>query len=132
MIAQEWEFTYRYPSYGGIETPHLVLPDNELVELHVTSLDVIHSFWATSSASRPTPTPAVTTSPTSSRPRSAVRIRCSELCGIWHGYMFDTGRVVTAAAFATWIQSSRRVRADHEDLPPYSRTYVPTPDRRGT
>ncbi len=26
--------------------PHLVLPDNEMIELHVTSLDVIHSFWA--------------------------------------------------------------------------------------
>ena len=50
MIGQQWEFTYRYPSYGGVETPHLVLPANTLIRLHVTSLDVIHSFWATSSA----------------------------------------------------------------------------------
>ena len=26
VIGQQWEFTYRYPSYGGVETPHLVLP----------------------------------------------------------------------------------------------------------
>ena len=46
MIAQQWEFTYRYPSYGGLETPQLVLPANTLIGLHVTSLDVVHSFWA--------------------------------------------------------------------------------------
>src|SRR5207302_2845570 len=46
VIAQEWTFTYRYPTYGGVETPHLVLPEGRTVELHVTSLDVIHSFWA--------------------------------------------------------------------------------------
>ena len=26
VIAQQWEFTYRYPTYGGVEMPHLVLP----------------------------------------------------------------------------------------------------------
>ena len=30
VIGQQWAFTYRYPSYGGIETPHLVLPANTL------------------------------------------------------------------------------------------------------
>ncbi len=30
VIAQQWEFTYRYPGYGGIETPHLVIPANTL------------------------------------------------------------------------------------------------------
>ena len=46
VIGQQWEFTYRYPTYGGLETPHLVLPANTLIRLHVTSLDAIHSFWA--------------------------------------------------------------------------------------
>ena len=46
VIGQQWEFTYRYPTYGGVETPHLVLPADTLVGLHVTSLDAIHSFWA--------------------------------------------------------------------------------------
>ncbi len=46
VIAQQWTFTYRYPTYGGVEAPHLVLPVNENIELNVTSLDVIHAFWA--------------------------------------------------------------------------------------
>jgi cytochrome c oxidase subunit 2 len=46
VIAQQWLFTYRYPAYGGMETSQLVLPVNQPVQFNVTSLDVIHSFWA--------------------------------------------------------------------------------------
>ena len=43
---QQWKFTYRYPTYGGMETTQLVLPDHTSIAFHVTSLDVIHNFWA--------------------------------------------------------------------------------------
>ena len=46
VIGQQWQFTYRYPQFGGMETTQLVLPVNRPVAFHVTSLDVIHSFWA--------------------------------------------------------------------------------------
>src|SRR6202051_3739426 len=45
VIAQQWWFTYRFPSYGGIETAQLVLPVNQKIQFHVTSLDVTHAFW---------------------------------------------------------------------------------------
>ena len=45
VIAQQWQFTFRYPSEGGFESSQFVLPVHREVELHVTSLDVIHSFW---------------------------------------------------------------------------------------
>ena len=46
VIGQQWQFTYRYPALDGLESNQLVLPANTLIELHVTSLDVVHSFWA--------------------------------------------------------------------------------------
>src|SRR5438876_10427859 len=46
VIGQQWEWTFRYPTYGGIETRDLAIPDHTLVAFHVTSLDVTHSFWA--------------------------------------------------------------------------------------
>ena len=46
VIGQQWKFTYRYPQFGGFETTQLVLPEGQWVEFHVTSIDVIHSFWA--------------------------------------------------------------------------------------
>ena len=33
VIGQQWEWTFRYPSYGGVETPHLVLPADTLTRL---------------------------------------------------------------------------------------------------
>ena len=46
VIGQQWAWTYRYPQFGGFETTELVLPVNQPVQFNVTSLDVIHSFWA--------------------------------------------------------------------------------------
>ena len=46
VIGQQWKFTYRYPTFGGFETDQLVIPDDTTIAFNVTSLDVIHSFWA--------------------------------------------------------------------------------------
>jgi cytochrome c oxidase subunit II len=66
VIAQQWRFTYRWPSYGGVETASLELPANTDVELPHRSTSSTRS-GPTSSASRPMQTRAPTTSPTSRR-----------------------------------------------------------------
>jgi cytochrome c oxidase subunit 2 len=133
VIAQQWAFTYRYPTYGGVETPHLVLPLNEQIELHVTSLDVIHSFWAYQLGVKADANPQVDNiafvKPTKVQ---TFEVRCAELCGIWHGEMFDKGRVMTRAGFATWIREQQvKFAPATKQLPPFSTTYQPEPKRRG-
>jgi cytochrome c oxidase subunit II len=133
VIAQQWQFTYRYPTYGGVETRELVLPRGQMVELHVTSLDVIHSFWAYQLGVKADANPQVDNvafvRPTKVQ---AFNIRCSELCGIWHGEMFATGYVVTPSAFARWIREAQiKFAPATKVLPPYARTYQPEPARRG-
>lgn len=133
VIAQQWAFTYRYPTYGGVETPHLVLPEGQMVELNVTSLDVIHSFWAYQLGVKADANPQVDNiafvRPTK---LETFEVRCAELCGIWHGEMFDHGKVVTPAAFRTWIHQQQVAFAPAtKALPPYSTTYQPKPARRG-
>jgi cytochrome c oxidase subunit 2 len=132
VIAQQWEFTYRFPEYGGVEVPHLELPVNQMVELHVTSLDVIHSFWAyqlgVKADANPNVDNVVFVKPTHEQ---TFEVRCSELCGIWHGAMFDHGHVVSRAAFDTWIAGQQATyAAATKVLPPYSKTYLPEPTRR--
>ncbi|HEY2630904.1 MAG TPA: cytochrome c oxidase subunit II [Solirubrobacteraceae bacterium] len=133
VIGQEWAFTYRYPTYGGVETPHLVLPVNEMIELHVTSLDVIHSFWAyqlgVKADANPNTDNVVFVRPTK---KQTFEVRCAELCGIWHGYMFDHGQVVSPTAFALWIKEQQvRFAPVAKYLPKYARKYIPEPIRRG-
>src|ERR1700726_2871669 len=134
VIAQQWAFTYRYPTYGGVETPHLVLPVDQTVELHVTSLDVIHSFWAYQLGVKADANPQVDNiayvKPTK---LETFELRCAELCGLWHGEMFDNhGKVVTREAFETWIHQQQVAFAPATSvLPQYKRTYLPEPGRRG-
>jgi cytochrome c oxidase subunit II len=132
VIGQQWEFTYRYPTFGGVETSQLMLPANRQIELHVTSLDAVHSFWAPKlgvKADANLNTDNVVYVKT--RAPLTFDIRCAELCGLWHGYMFDTARVVSAPAFASWIRQQRQIfQAVAHYMPPYSTTYAPNPQRR--
>jgi len=132
VIAQQWEFTFRYPSYGGVEVPHLVLPANTLVRLDVTSLDAIHSFWAYQLGVKADANPGVdNVAYVHTKGPLTFDIHCAELCGLWHGYMFDTGQVVDSAAFATWIKQQRSYFAPVlKYLPPYANSYLPDPARR--
>jgi cytochrome c oxidase subunit 2 len=133
VIGQQWAFTYRYPTYGGVEVPHLVLPEGKVIELHVTSLDVIHSFWSRQLGVKADANPQVDNiafvEPTRVGP---FEVRCAELCGLWHGQMFDHGKVVTKTEFSSWIQQAQLTYAPAtKALPPYSTTYLPKPTRRG-
>jgi cytochrome c oxidase subunit 2 len=132
VIAQQWEFTFRYPGYGGVETPHLVLPADRLVRLHVTSLDATHSFWAQELGVKADANAGVdnVVYVQLKGPRT-FHVHCAELCGRWHGYMFDTGQVGTQSAFATWIKQQQSYFAPVvKYLPPYSHAYLPDPQLR--
>jgi cytochrome c oxidase subunit II len=132
VIAQQWAFTYRFPTFGGLETPHLELPVDRNVALHVTSLDVIHSFWAHDLGVKADANPGVDNvayvRPTEIRSFS---IRCAELCGLFHGHMFDTGEVVSRPAFLAWIHAQQATFAPGAGaLPKYRSHYNPEPHRR--
>src|SRR2546423_7015565 len=84
VIAQQWYFTYRYAGYGGGETTHLYLPLDRPVELHVTSLDIIHSFWAyqlgVKTAANPGGDNLLHLIPQNTR---SLHVRCAERFRLW-------------------------------------------------
>jgi cytochrome c oxidase subunit 2 len=128
VIGQQWAWTFRYPQFGGFETTQLALPVNQPVQFNVTSLDVIHSFWAYTLGVKADANPGVNnvayTTPTTV---GGFQIRCAELCGIWHGSMYDTGEVLTDSNFMAWTQTeSVKVASVTKLLPPYALTYDPT------
>jgi cytochrome c oxidase subunit 2 len=56
-----------------------------------------------------------------------VTVRCDELCGLWHGAMFDYGKVMAASAFESWAQHTEtQLAAVTKMLPAYATTYDPT------
>jgi cytochrome c oxidase subunit II len=130
VIGQQWVWTYRYPQFGGMESSSLYLPVDTPVEFHVTSLDVIHSFWAYQLGVKADANPDVdNVAYTEAKQMGSVTVRCSELCGIWHGAMFNYGRVVTQSAFESWatgVQAKETANGVLAALPAYALTYDPT------
>jgi cytochrome c oxidase subunit II len=128
VIGQQWAWTFRYPQFGGFETTQLMLPVGQPVQFNVTSLDVIHSFWAYTLGVKADANPGVNNvAYTTPQHAGQFQVRCSELCGIWHGSMYDTGDVVSVADFLTWTQVTKTQLADVTKLlPQYATSYDPT------
>jgi cytochrome c oxidase subunit II len=130
VIGQQWTWSFRYPQFGGMESTELILPVNTPIEFHVTSLDVIHSFWAYQLGVKADANPEVDdVAYTTAKQLGSFRVQCSELCGIWHGAMFTYGHVDTAGVFQGWaqgVQSKESANGTLAALPPYSLTYDPT------
>ena len=137
VIGQQWEWTFRYPQFKDskgnvLETRDLVLPTNHLVAFHVTSLDVTHSFWAYELGVKADAVPGVDNiAYVNARKQGFVHIRCAELCGLWHGHMSKTGRVLSLAAYQAWGKAALKRNAPIlKYLPPYNPWYFPAPLRR--
>jgi cytochrome c oxidase subunit 2 len=137
VIGQQWQFTYRYPSLGGLESNQLYLPANTDVALHVTSLDVIHSFWAVELGVKADANPGVdNVAYVQTKGPTVFHVRCAELCGLWHGYMYNNGYVVSASQFHAWTAQQTKLYAaikpymdkpDNQGGAPYAHSYLPAP-----
>jgi cytochrome c oxidase subunit 2 len=109
VTAQQWQWTFSYPQYSATSSGAQIieLPVNRPVEFYVTSDDVLHGFAiqafgirVDANPGQVTNTPIVT--PTKIGP---YEVRCVELCGLLHSYMWEAVNVVSADSFNTWIQS---------------------------
>ena len=140
VIAQQWQFTYRYPKLDGMQSNQLVLPEHTLVVLHVTSLDAVHSFWAYELGVKADANPGVdNVAYVTTKGPMTFHVRCAELCGLWHGYMFNNGQVVPPAHFRIWSQHAMALYSSikpYVNRPidkgglPFAYSYLPEPTRR--
>ncbi|HUY21646.1 MAG TPA: cytochrome c oxidase subunit II [Acidimicrobiales bacterium] len=127
VIGQQWKFTYRYPTFGGFESAQLMLPVDTTIAFHVTSLDVIHSFWAYQLGVKADANPSQdNVAYTTTKQLGTFTVRCAELCGLWHGAMFNNGSVVSKDAFENWANTTEADLAPATKLlPAFAYTYVP-------
>ncbi len=130
VIGQQWTWTYRYPQFGGMESTVLDLPVNTPITFHVTSLDVIHSFWAYLLGVKADANPLVdNVAYTKATQTGPFTVRCNELCGIWHGAMTSSGNVMSQTYFKAWataVQAREKASGVLAALPAYALTYDPT------
>lgn len=136
VIGQQWLWTFRYPSYGGMESKVLVLPVGVPILFHITSLDVVHSFWIYNEDVKEDAVPGVENTawmlaeePLKTTVNGHNLAYCNELCGLWHGYMNANMNVTAPAKFKSWasrMQSSERSSGLLKNLPAYAPIYYPS------
>jgi cytochrome c oxidase subunit II len=101
--GRQWSWTFRYPREGGVKTVDVLhLPAGVPVDIAVSSVDVIHSFWIPRFAGKIDAVPGHV---------NLLRVRvdepgryegqCSEFCGIGHTRMRFSVIVHPAKDFAT-------------------------------
>ena len=137
VIGQQWFWTYRYPSYGGMESRVLYLPVRRSIEFDITSIDVVHSFWIYDLDVKEDAVPGVVNHAYLNARHTARSIAngqnwvvCNELCGLYHAYMRSRMAIVSPTAFHSWatkLEAKERKDGLLKYLPKTGPPYFPPP-----
>ena len=108
VTAQQFAWSFTYPSYGNKTSDILRLPVNRSVVLHMTSKDVAHSFWVPEFSQKQDLLPGIhpTLHITPDRV-GTYTVVCTELCGLGHALMRTQSIVMPQRAFANWAKSGQ-------------------------
>lgn len=102
VIAQQWTFQFQYPQYL-FASKDLYLPVNQQVDLQMTSLDVLHSFFVPEFRLKQDIIPGRTVDlRVTPNKIGHYHVECSQLCGKLHAQMVANVYVVSQADFTAW------------------------------
>ncbi len=100
-----WEFEYADADGGTVTTANeLHLPVNALVDVHVETTDVIHSFWVPALGGKLDAIPGRTNTLRLQPTRTGrFQGQCAEFCGALHAHMSFEVTIHEADAFSAWL-----------------------------
>ncbi|MCD9028840.1 cytochrome c oxidase subunit II [Luteimonas sp. BDR2-5] len=108
VTARQWQWHFHYRDADGAvvaeSLDEVVLPLGRMVELRITSDDVIHGFWIPRLAGKIDAIPGrVNVLRLQADEATPMRGQCAEFCGLDHARMEFRVRVVDDAAWAAWL-----------------------------
>ena len=107
VTGQQWVWTFEYPQYDKVTSDILYLPKDRAVLFNVTSVDVIHNFWAVELGVKIDANPgAITQTGVTPNKEGTFNVRCAELCGLHHAYMETKIDVMPAESFESFMRES--------------------------
>jgi len=116
VVAGQWYWQFAYPDYGVTST-NLYLPVNIQIDLQMTSVDVIHSFWVPEFRVKQDLVPGrIVDMRVTPSLIGNYTVRCAELCGLRHAYMETAVKVVSQADFAKWIAEQQSAAPPSPEL----------------
>jgi cytochrome c oxidase subunit 2 len=105
VIAQQFSWLFRYPTFGNATSATLRLPVHTTVQLQLQSKDVIHSFWVPQFGQKQDAVPGLLTKLVITPTRNGTfPVICTELCGLGHALMRSEAIVTSNSAFLAWTK----------------------------
>jgi cytochrome c oxidase subunit 2 len=110
VVGKLWWWEVRYPGRGVVTANEIHLPRGTPVNLHLTSDNVIHSFWVPELAGKMDTIPGQP----NNLQFTAEKVgrfpgRCAEFCGLQHAHMGVDVIVETPSDFGRWLARRQRV-----------------------
>jgi cytochrome c oxidase subunit 2 len=103
-IGHQFKYEFRYPRLKQSVFDDMHLPAGTPVTLHVTSDDVIHSFWVPEVRLKADMVPGLVQTLRFTPEKIGVyRIICTEFCGTQHGNMVATLHIDSQQDFGRWL-----------------------------
>jgi cytochrome c oxidase subunit 2 len=108
VTGQQFAWSFKYPDQGDITSGTLRLPLGRPVELRITALDVLHSFWVPDFGQKQDAVPG-SMNPLKITPTKlgTFPVICTELCGLGHSVMRAESVVMKPEEFDAWVQEQR-------------------------
>ncbi len=105
-IGRQWAWELHYPDSGVRLVNEMRMPVGRPVDIHVSTRDVIHSFWVPRLGGKIDAVPG-RTNVIRLRADEAGRFRgqCAEFCGLEHAHMTMTVQAMEAGAFDAWLNA---------------------------
>ncbi len=105
VTAHQWWWQVHYPESGIELANELHIPVGVPVDVHLTSADVIHSFWVPRLGGKLDTIPGRTNVLRLQADRPGTyHGQCAEFCGRLHAHMHFTVTAHTDEAYANWLQ----------------------------
>ena len=110
VIGHQWWWEVRYSNQNFTTANEIHIPIGQPVTLHVTSADVIHSFWVPELHGKIDMIPGQTNTITLQADQvGTYRGQCAEFCGAQHAHMGFLIIAQSAADFNIWLKGENVV-----------------------
>lgn len=109
VVGHQFFWEYKYPQYGiDISNATLVVPAHEVVNLDLTSVDVIHGFFVPALGIQEDALPGRLTNLWFNAEPGYYKGQCTQLCGVNHAQMFIEVQALPPAQFAQWLEAQQQ------------------------
>jgi cytochrome c oxidase subunit 2 len=115
IIGHQWWWEVHYTNQDFDTANEIHIPVGQTVTLHVTTADVIHSFWVPELHGKMDLIPGQTNTFTIQADQAGVyRGQCAEFCGAQHAHMAFLVIAESAEDFQTWLDHQSQPGAEPE------------------